>query len=57
MKPSTIQTYPSLQNGLRSLDMHALLQFFEMTADFAVFVNDAEGRYIAVNEFLLTCQG
>lgn len=43
--------------GLRSIDLGTLQTLFDLAPDVAFFVKDADGRYVAVNQSLLSRHG
>lgn len=57
MKPRTIPTSLAVLADLRAIDLATLQALFDLTADVAFFVKDAQGRYVAVNQSLLFRHG
>lgn len=57
MKPRTIPTQLPQTAELRAIDLTTLQALFDLAADVAFFVKDALGRYVAVNQSLLSRHG
>ena len=57
MIPRTKQSETEFPPDLRSIDIRMLQSLFDLTPDVAFFVKDSQGRYVAVNESLLSRHG
>jgi len=55
--PRTKQSETEFPPDLRSIDIRMLQSLFDLTPDVAFFVKDSQGRYVAVNESLLSRHG
>jgi PAS domain S-box-containing protein len=55
--PRTKQPETDVTHELRSIDLRMLQSLFDLTPDVAFFVKDCQGRYVAVNESLLSRHG
>lgn len=57
MKARTKPPRPDLSHDLKSVDLRTLQALFDLAPDVAFFVKDAEGRYVTVNQSLLSRHG
>lgn len=57
MKSRTKPFEPTLPPALRSIDLGTLQALFDLAPDVAFFVKDSGGRYVAVNQSLLSRHG
>lgn len=57
MKSRTKPTQPALSHDLQSVDLRTLQSLFDLAPDVAFFVKDLDGRYISVNQSLLSRHG
>ncbi len=57
MKPRTKLPQPTVSHELRSIDLHTLQALFDLAPDVAFFVKDSHGRYVIVNQSLLSRHG
>lgn len=57
MKSRTNLPRPALPHELRSIDLGTLQALFDLAPDVAFFVKDSHGRYVTVNQSLLSRHG
>lgn len=57
MKSRTKPLAPVASHDLRSIDLGTLQALFDLAPDVAFFVKDSEGRYVTVNQSLLSRHG